>query len=46
MQNILTYTNLKHAFVGIHLIFLKLEGVLINKSIAPDFVTVKVSQDA
>ena len=28
-----------------HLIFLKLEGVSINKSIAPEFVTVKVSQD-
>ena len=28
-----------------HLIVLKLDSVSINKSIAPEFVTVKVSQD-
>ena len=28
-----------------HLIALKLDSVLINESIAPEFVTVKVSQD-
>ena len=28
-----------------HLVFLKLEGVSVNKSIAPEFATVKGSQD-
>ena len=28
-----------------HLIFLKLEGISTNKSIAPEFDTVKASQD-
>ena len=40
IQNIGIYTNLKQ-----HLIFLQLEGVSINKRIASEFFTGKVSQD-
>ena len=37
--------NIHRYKINQHLIFLKLEGVSINKSIAPEFVTVKVLQD-
>ena len=50
IANVWMCTNLKHSCIcryriNLHLIVLKLDSVSINKSIAPEFVIVKASQD-